>query len=205
MSHDEKLSTLKNSNLCLNCFGSGHFTRQCRSSHQCKKCQRSHHTLLHIEAQSNANSTSTQSPPPSEPSPTQIVSSAAVKVRSSSLLMTCRVLVFAPDRSTIEARALLDNGSTSFVSERLVQSLRLPHSQRIVRVSGIAGSLVSSAVQLIATFQISSAHSDGRKIDLTAVVLPKVTCDLPVTPVQFDLSWTHLSGLSLADPTFEES
>ena len=205
MPHDEKLSTLKKSNLCLNCFGSGHFARQCRSSHRCKKCQRPHHTLLHIEAQGDASSTPPQSSRPGEPPPTQIVSSAAVKVKSSSLLMTCRVLVFAPDGSTIEARALLDNGSTSsFVSERLVQSLRLPRSQHSIRVSGIAGSLVSSAVRSIATFQISSAHSNGRKIDLTAVVLPKVTCDLPVTPVQFDLSWTHLSGLPLADPTFGE-
>ena len=151
------------------------------------------HPLLHTEAQGDASSTLPQSSRPGEPPPTQIVSSAAVKVKSSSLLMT------------IEARALLDNGSTSsFVSERLVQSLRLPRSQRSVRVSGIAGSLVSSAVWSIATFQISSAHSNGRKIDLTAVVLPKVTCNLPVTPVQFDLSWIHLSGLSLADPTFGE-
>ena len=119
--------------------------------------------------------------------------------------MTCRVLVFAPDGSAIEARALLDNGSTSsFISERLVQSLRLPRSQRSVCVSGIAGSMVGSTLRSIANLQISSTHSNGRKIDLTAVVLPKVTCDLPVTPVPFDLSWTHLSGLPLADPGFGE-
>ena len=100
---------------------------------------------------------------------------------------------------------MLDNGSTSsFVSERLVQSLGLPRSQSNVRVSGIAGSLASSPVQSIANFQISSAHSNGRKIDLTAIVLPKVTCDLPVAPVPFDLSWSHLSGLPLADPAFGE-
>ena len=205
MFHNEKLSTLRKNNLCLNCLGSGHFAKQCRSSHQCKKCQRSHHTLLHIEVQGDAGSASPQPPHPSEPSPTQIVSSAAMKVRSSSLLMTCRVLIFASDGSTIEARALLDNGSTSsFVSERLVQSLRLPHSQCSVCVSGIAGSLVSSALQSIANFKISSTHSNGRKIDLTAVVLPRVTCDLPVTSVPFDLYWTHLSGLPLADPGFGE-
>lgn len=39
---------------------------------------------------------------------------------------------------------------------------------------------------------------------MTAVVLPKVTCDLPVSRVPFDLSWTHLSGLPLADPSFGE-
>ena len=35
-------------------------------------------------------------------------------------------------------------------------------------------------------------------------MLPRVTCDLPVTPVLFHPSWTHLAGLSLADPAFGE-
>lgn len=61
--------------------------------------------------------------------------------------MTSRVLVFAPDGSYIEARAWLDNGSTSsFVSERLVQSLAIPRSQCGVCVSGIAGSIANSSV-----------------------------------------------------------
>ena len=200
MTHEDRRSTLKKNNLCLNCLGSGHFVKQCKSSHRCRKCQRPHHTLLHLEAQSDAGTAPPQSPPT-----TQIVTNAAVKLRSSLLLMTCRVLVFAPDGSSVEARALLDNGSTSsFVSERLVQSLGLPRSHSNVRVSGIAGSLASSPVQSVANFRISSARSNGRKIDLTAVVLPKVTCDLPVVPVPFDLSWSHLSGLPLADPTFGE-
>lgn len=203
MSHEDRRSTLKKNNLCLNCLGSGHFVKQCKSSHRCRKCQRPHHTLLHVETQGDSSSAPAQSPP--TPPTTQIVSNAAVKLRSSSLLMTCRVLVFAPDGSSIEARALLDNGSTSsFVSEHLVQSLGLSRSQSNVRVSGIAGSLASSPVRSIANFQISSAHSNGRKIDLTAIVLPKVTCNLPVTPVPFDLSWSHLSGLPLADPAFGE-
>ena len=38
-----------------------------------------------------------------------------------------RVLITAPDGLSVEARALLDNASsTSFISERLVQSLFLP-------------------------------------------------------------------------------
>ena len=203
MSHDEKRSTLRKNNLCLNCLGSGHFVKQCKSSHRCRKCQRPHHTLLHVETHGNAAPAPAQSTP--TPPTTQIVSNTAVKLKSSSLLMTCRVLVFAPNGFSVEARALLDNGSTSsFVSERLVQSLGLSRSQSNVHVSGIAGSLASSPVRSIANFQISSAHSNGRKIDLTAIVLPKVTCDLPVAPVPFDLSWSHLAELPLADPAFGE-
>ena len=42
----------------------------------------------------------------------------------------------------------------------------------------------------------------GSKIALSAVVVPKVTCDLPLSPVPFDPSWQHLSGLPLADPGY---
>lgn len=37
---------------------------------------------------------------------------------------------------------------------------------------------------------------------ITAVAVPKVTCALPLTPVQFRLDWNHLSNLPLADPGF---
>ena len=128
-----------------------------------------------------------------------------MKLKSSALLMTCRVLVFAPDGSTMEARALLDNGSTSsFISERLVRTLGLPLSHHNVRVSGIAGSLTSSPDRAISKFQLSSIYSDARRLNITAVVLPKVTCELPTFPVPLNPDWTHLLDLPLADPAFGE-
>lgn len=89
MSHDDKTSTLKGNKLCLNCLGSGHFVKQCKSSHRCRKCQRPHHTLLHVESLGNSPS---QPPDPSNHPPAQAVSNTAVKLKSSALLMTCRVL-----------------------------------------------------------------------------------------------------------------
>ena len=157
--------------------------------------------MLHVDTRN------TDSPPVELGGPSRVVSNAAVKLKSSSLLMTCSVLVFAPDGSSVEARPLIDNASTSsFVSERLVQSLQLPCYHQNISVSGIAGSLHYSPIRSIAHLQVSSAHSQkGRKIDLTAIVLPKVTCNLPVLPVPYDLSWSHLTGLPLADPTFGET
>lgn len=90
------------------------------------------------------------------------------------------------------------------MSERLAQSLSLPRVHRSVRVSGIAGSSPKSPIQSIASLQISAAHYNGRRIGLTAVVVAKVTCDLPVHPVPFDLSWKHISDLTLADPSFSQ-
>ena len=38
-------------------------------------------------------------------------------------------------------------------------------------------------------------------INLTAFIVPKVACELPLRPI-FDRDWNHLSDISLADPDF---
>ena len=135
MSHDNRISTVKRLNLCMNCLSSGHFIKNCNSSHKCKKCQQSHHTMIHKEIHNDAAprfSDSSISQPLF-----QVASNAAVKLKSSALLMTCRVLVAAPNGSLVEVRALLDSASSaSFVSERLTQSLGLPRVHQNVRVLG---------------------------------------------------------------------
>jgi hypothetical protein len=126
-----------------------------------------------------------------------------MKLKSNALLMTCRVSVIAPDGSSVEARALLDNASSaSFVSERLVQCLSLPRFNQHVRVSGIGGVSQRAPIQSISSFQISPVGPNKRKIGIAAVVVPKVTCDLPLAPVPFQLNWKHLADLPLADPGF---
>ena len=105
-----------------------------------------------------------------------MISNTAVKLRSSSLLMTYRVLVTSANGSSVEARALLENGSSaSFITERLAQGLSLPHVHQNVHVSGITGSSPKSPIQSIASLQISPAHYNGRKIDLTAIVVPRTS------------------------------
>jgi hypothetical protein len=156
---------------------------------------------MHLETH---NDTIPKTPTPVDSSTSsQVTSNAAVKLKSSALLMTCRVLVAAPNGSSVEVRALLDNASSaSFVSERLAQSLSLPRVHQNVHVSGIAGSSPKSPIHSVASLRISAAHCNGRHIELTAVIVPKVTCDLPVHPVPFNLSWKHISELPLADPSF---
>ena len=50
MSVDVRNSHVRSLNLCFNCLGFGHRTRDCRNNSSCKKCLRSHHTTLHKEA-----------------------------------------------------------------------------------------------------------------------------------------------------------
>ena len=117
--------------------------------------------------------------------------------------MTCRVRITAPDGSSVIARALLDNASSaSFFSERLVQNLALPRVNQQIRVSGIGGMSHKLPIQSITSFQIAPIQHTGRSIAVTAVVVPKVTCDLPLCPVPFDLQWKHITDLPLADPGF---
>ena len=112
-------------------------------------------------------------PPPTNTTEKPVVSNTAVGLKSDSLFMTCRILVSAPDGSSIQARAILDSAlSASLISERLAQSLRLPCSNRNARILGIAGISHKSPIQSIATFDISAVRSLSKKIGVTAVVIP---------------------------------
>ena len=190
MSHDCKLSVVRGNSLCMNCLKSGHFLKECKSSHHCRSCQKPHHTLLHDDAQ--------------EPNPQSVVSSnISTGAIPDTLLMTCQVLVRAPDGSKVKVRALLDSASSSsFVSERLVQNLCIPRSRHRITVSGVAGLTSPSPLRSIATVEVSPIHSSESHLSITAVVVPRVTCDLPLNPVSFKSSWIHLNDIMLADPDF---
>ena len=144
VSFDHSLTTKRypysKRNLCLNCLTSGHFRRQCKSTHKCKVWQKLHHTLLHIDQQNPTPPAGSQTATPVYSTPvssTPVSSNGGMKLKLNALLMTCRVSVIAPDGSSVEARVLLDNASSaSFVSER---SLSLPRFNQHVRVSGIGG------------------------------------------------------------------
>ena len=62
MPHESKITVIKSNGLCMNCFSSNHFVKQCKSVHQCKRCQRPHHTLLHVDS-APVSSTSTSVTP----------------------------------------------------------------------------------------------------------------------------------------------
>ncbi len=200
MSHDKMLDTIRSNGLCMNCLKPGHVSKQCGSLNRCRKCQKPHHTLIHVEPKEGASSeqslVSTVGP--------VITTNAQAGPASGTLLMTCQVLVKGPDgSSSMKARALLDSASsTSFISEGLAQALRLPRSTRNIKISGVAGLSHQSPLHSLATFDIAATSSPDDKFQVTAVVMPRVTCDLPLQPVHQDSKWTHLSGLHLADPDF---
>ena len=113
----QRMSSVKPKDLSLNCLHPEHFVKQCRSTHHCHKSQKFHHTLLHIDQEMKIYA------------PTQgvnLTANANPDTLPGALLITYRELSHGPDGSSIQARALLDSASSvSFVSEHLVQALRL--------------------------------------------------------------------------------
>ena len=115
--------------------------------------------------------------------------------------MTCRVEVTAPDSSVTQARALLDcAASTSLITERLANKLRLPRQHSNHKIKGVAGFDVRPRGTV--KFKVAGVRGGGKPIEVEASVLPKVTDDLPTVPVSPDTRWKHLSDLELADPNY---
>ena len=118
--------------------------------------------------------------------------------------MTCRVLIHGPNDLSVEARAVLDStSSTSFISERIAQILCLPRSHRSSNISGIGGLTCKSSIRAVTQFAVSPILRPDKRFKVSAIIMPRVTCDLPVSPVK-DNGWDHLSDLSLADTSFSQ-
>ena len=170
---------------------------------QVSQVPKPHHTL-HVESKEDTLLNIAPTVQPStQPTVNPVLSNTAMGFALNSLLMTCCVLVDAPDASSVEARAILDSASSaSFVSGCSAQSLCLPRSNQGVRISGIAGLSHNSPSQSVASFNIHGILAPSKKISVSAIVVPRITCDLPLHPVPFDVNWKHLSDIQLADPTF---
>ncbi len=57
-------------------------------------------------------------------------------------------------------------------------------------------------MQSVATFSISPLLPSSERLLISAIFVPKVTCDLPTQPVYFNARWNHLKDLHLADPNY---
>ncbi|XP_062556861.1 uncharacterized protein LOC134221689 [Armigeres subalbatus] len=129
------------------------------------------------------------------------VSEAEHIVPATVLLSTALVKVFSSSGFSLWARALLDSGSQlNFVSENIVQKLKLRRIKEFVPISGVGLSSTSSKHTTIIRIQSHCADfEDNWKFH----VLPKLTLELPNQAVDICRSrWP--SDVVLADPTFDQ-
>ena len=81
--------------------------------------------------------------------------------------------------------------------------LCLPQSPRVSSISGIAGLTCKSSLQAATQLDVFPLLKPDKKFKVSAIIMPRVTCNLPVSPVNTS-SWDHLSDLPLVDPSFSQ-
>jgi len=212
---EDRLNKVRGLGNCAICL-QAHPTKDCSRDWKCRKCGKSHNTLLHIERKlngpsgnGNVNPNSTNSNDPNINSNAQVVmhnvhDNYPPENVAHVLFMTAKVQLVNPvSSSIIPARAFLDSGSEiSIVDEESVRLLGLKKHKTDVQISGLAMANVSRA-KFKVYFIVKSLVNDC-KFQVEAMVLPKVTMSLPRFNFQTS-NWPHLDGLTLADPNFNVS
>lgn len=109
----------------------------------------------------------------------------------------------SPNGHSDHAHALRDSGSSAcFISNTLAKHLHLRRSSQSVTTSGVTGITHSSSTHVATTRNISLVHGSSKQFVVSAIIVSQVTCDLPIPSIVIDLTWSHLQGLTLADPHF---
>lgn len=121
--------------------------------------------------------------------------------RTPVLLATAIVNIISRAGECHPVRALLDQGSeVSFVSESIVQLMKLPRRHASIPILGI-GAQRSSVSNGIASLTISSRINSDLSYHIDALILPKLTAYLPAARFE-PHNWPHIHGLQLADSNF---
>ncbi|UYV63877.1 hypothetical protein LAZ67_2005876 [Cordylochernes scorpioides] len=100
-------------------------------------------------------------------------------------------------------RALLDNGSQrSLITEKCAAKLGIPIRRKRIAVGGLGDQLVESSLgEVLIRF---SSHFDHQSFETTALVLTKLTNNIPSFTVK-KINYSHMKGLILADPSYFKS
>ena len=201
--------------LCFNCLAPGHNSTDCRSPARCHACGGKHHTLIHRE-NSNAPVTVNVAAATNVPAPiatTQLIVNVASvttnavtndipKSLPNTLMITSNVSVQGPNGKSIVTRALLDSGaSMSMLSNKVAHTLQLPRQATNISFSGAQDTPLQGS-QHLTQVSLCTLSSSEPIASLTAAIVVKITCNLPLQGAAHVRDMPHISPLALADPTF---
>lgn len=188
MSHIERMQLVNLHDLCRRCLATGHNFQQCSSQSRCKACNGMHHNLLHTKQPLTTTSKS-------------ISTNSAMKTHETTLLATAIVKTTRFDGREELLRLLIDTGSqTSFITTEAKQRLNLLGRKINAEVHGVGGQ-VAGKVNSIVNINLQPRYPSTFSIEIEALVLAKISKNLPETPFQFE-KWKHLEELLLADPNY---
>lgn len=120
----------------------------------------------------------------------------------SRVLLPTAIATLVGKQYLMPVRSLIDQGSEScYITENLVQSLRLKKTRVNVRVLGLNGALAATITGMV-TMKVKTGDVDVPMITVPAFVVPRITSHLPANKVEIE--WKAEDFLELADPTFFE-
>lgn len=206
MNPSQRRDTVKTHKRCFNCLSDKHSATACKSKYSCRVCRKKHHLMLHFDSSSEPSSSeivsSNCSSPHSSEEKTEINSlQSSTHNRSQVLLATAWVTVRVPSGRSVVVRALLDQGSETFISEKLAQLMRAKRIRMLISVTAV-GDIHVGTFRHATQICISLRNSLAPSLSTTALILDVLTSYIPKrnldisSPSQYsDLPWAD------TDPT----
>lgn len=154
---DQRRNAVQKDKLCSNSLRSGHTSQNCSSQYRCQKCQRRHHTLLHVnparKQASNSNTDDSTSDTSNSAQASVAVNHAVFQCndKTSILIATARVVLENSHDQRIVVRVLLDSAAQdTLITERVVQQLRLPKRRTgLVTLTSLRGTRTGHATHKV--------------------------------------------------------
>ena len=169
MSQEERWNMVKGT-LCKNCLKTGYIASKCHAPPVCKRCNKYHHTLLHIKANPKMEGTKKVDK--------DITYTVPSKWSEEVLVMTCWVKILAPDDSIAQAIASLDSAAlTSLIMNHLVKKLRLNWCHSNFKINGVAGFNVCPRGTV--NLKVAGVRGVGNQIEVEAFILLKYMTTCP--------------------------
>ena len=198
---DQRKEFATTNSLCLKCLKPGHAAEQCRNKHTCQVCGAGHNTLLHGAAQGSSSPPTVQGTVNTAASTPSKSTPAANDISQNKLLMTCQAMATGPTGKSMPVRALLDSGADiSSVTSKVANHLQLKPLESSVSVAAFGNS--NHQICRAADFVLSSLQKLDWKLQVSAVIIDKITDPQPRQDASAVKSMAAVQGLKLADPHF---
>ncbi|UYV79361.1 hypothetical protein LAZ67_17002296, partial [Cordylochernes scorpioides] len=211
MSIQNRIGYVKQNQLCSNCLRGNHSVENCKITNRCFHCNKNHHTLLHVVSspprQRESSTVQFDSPKSVQPSnvPSTSTSCCLSEANGSMQILLSTAIIHIQDVNGEDqnCRALLDNGSQrSLITEKCAAKLGIPIRRKRIAVGGLGDQLVESSLgEVLIRF---SSHFDHQSFETTALVLTKLTNNIPSFTVK-KINYSHMKGLILTDPSYFKS
>ncbi|XP_070510435.1 uncharacterized protein [Cardiocondyla obscurior] len=214
---ESRIDEIRRLRLCLNCFSSDHFVRNCKSS-SCRSCGERHNTLCHIprrdvgaaaesrepemgagDASDGAALCSVASVGPVAPRTAGAIQGGAERVQ---VLMATAVVILKSKGSSTLIRVLLDSASeVNFVTVATCKKLNLQLENVTEAISGINN--LSCAIKYGCRVNMKSRISNF-EMNMFCLVVPSITKRLPSMSIRSS-ELSVPKNLQLADPCFYDT